>query len=157
MPNRKKKTTKIFSAQERTFADADKEADLEAHQALRVEKVIYHPNEHYDIALLHLYPSDGTGQCAQFTNTIQPACIRKLNDVKIDTSLKCFVSGWGDTIPDTEKLDLPDVLQVLDVNLMGFTVNIINNSSKVRKRVKFYQIFPYSTDSHMESHMTFYF
>ena len=99
----------------KTVAMAD---DLRSHQTLRVAKVIFHEKDFIDLALLQLYPAERSGKCAVFGNTVQPACIRRPDDVKIDSG-KCFTSGWraSQTLMATS-------LQFNEVNVVEFNVSI---------------------------------
>lgn len=54
--------------------------DLQNHQSLRVKKIILHPKYNgveHDLALIQLYPSSESGECAVFSDQIQPTCINQ--------------------------------------------------------------------------------
>ena len=77
-----------------------------------------------DIAILEFYPTSENGTCVQFRNSAKPACLPQGKRETLLTS-DCFISGWGDTNPNSRVYTAPvnDALQFAKTKIFGFKVS----------------------------------
>jgi len=100
----------------------DMMTDINEHQSLRIKRVIMHPKytgAEHDLALIQLYPTSDDGQCALFTDRVQPACINQEHHRFVEGT-KCMISGWGDINLEDNGIQQPDMQQVAFVNIHNF-------------------------------------
>jgi len=96
--------------------------DLQNHQSLRVKKIILHPKYNgveHDLALIQLYPSSESGECAVFSDQIQPTCINQEHH-RFKEGTTCMISGWGDVNQKDNGIQQPESLQVAFVQIANF-------------------------------------
>jgi len=96
--------------------------DYQNHQTLRVKQIIMHPRytgAENDLALLQLYPTSESGECAVFGDTVQPTCINQENH-RFPEGTECTISGWGDINQHDNGIQMPDALMMAKVKIFNF-------------------------------------
>jgi len=96
--------------------------DLIGHQTLRVKEIFIHKKyrgQDNDLALIQLWPTTESGQCAIMTNSVQHACLNR-DPARFNTGDKCFISGWGDVNKDDPHIQRPEQLKIAEIEIKDY-------------------------------------